>query len=384
MTRADDARLVMLDDLVAAFRARGEHPAIVTLAADGNISTVSYAGLDEDLRRFARGLGQAFGDGARVLLWAPNSPAWITAYFGIIAAGGIVIPLDDQSDTEGLLAVLAQNEPAAFVTASPHLEALREAGVSEEAAFLLDAADDARNWRQLMRDGISGRRSATDDKRVAVLLYTSGTTGTPKGVPLTHENLMSNVRGLLNAGIVRPTDRVLLPLPLHHSYADTVGMLTVLACGATIVLPAGVTGPELTAAANHAGATILVGAPRLYEALLASVSAAVQERTPIVRIWFQSMLRLGGMLRRLTGINIGPFAFRSLHRRVGRSLRTLASGGAPLHPALARQLEALGWLVLTGYGLTETSPVVTFNVPRTRRFETQGRALPDVELRIDD
>jgi long-chain acyl-CoA synthetase len=96
------------------------------------------------------------------------------------------------------------------------------------------------------------------------------------------------------------------------------------------------------------------------------------------------MLHFAGVLRRSIGVNIGPFIFRSLHRRVGRSLRTLASGGARLDADVARRLEALGWLVLTGYGLTETSPVVSFNVPETRRLETQGRALNGVELRVDD
>lgn len=384
MTRPAHDRLDTLDDLLAALPARGEHPAIVTLAADGKVSTVSYAELNDDLSRFACGLRDACGDSAFVLLWAPNSAAWITTYLGIVAAGAVVVPLDDQAGAEGLRAVLAQNEPAAVVTATPHLETLREAGIAEETVFLLDAADDARNWRQLMRDGSAARRTVTDDKCVAALLYTSGTTGTPKGVPLTHQNLMSNVRGLLTAGIVRESDRVLLPLPLHHAYPATVGMLTVLARGAAIVLPAGVTGPELTTAANRAGATILVGVPRLYEALLESVSAAVHARTPAARTGFRLTLRFAGMLRRATGINIGRLAFRSLHRRVGRSLRTLASGGARLDPALATRLEALGWLVLTGYGLTETSPVVTFNVPRTRRLDTQGRALAGVEIRIDD
>lgn len=384
MTRPDEARLVTLDDLIAGFPARGEDPAIFALTAEGNVSVVSYARLHDDLSRFASGLGHAFGDGVPVLLWAPNGPAWISAYLGIVAAGGVVIPLDDQAGAEGLGAVLEQNDAAAVVTVSTHLEALRGIGISGETpVLLLDAGDDPRSWRRLLRDGGSARRSA-DGKHIAVLLYTSGTTGTPKGVPLTHENLISNVRGLLAAGIVRRSDRVLLPLPLHHAYPATVGMLTVLASGAALVLPAGITGPELAAAANRAGATILLGVPRLYEALVESVSTAVRARAYVVRVWFRLILRLAGALRRVLGINIGRLAFRSLHRRVGRSLRTLVSGGARLDPAIAERLEDLGWLVLTGYGLTETSPVVTFNVPATRRLDTQGRALPGVELRIPD
>lgn len=386
--RSSDPRrdiLDNLDDLIAAFPERGARPAIVTFAADGEASSVSYAALHEDLSRFAHGLGQMTRDGACVLLWAPNSAAWITAYLGIVAAGGVVIPLDDQAGAEGLRVVLAQNALGTVVTVTAHLEVLREAGISEdEPILLLDADNDKRNWRRIMSGCRVARRTAVDDRCVAVLLYTSGTTGTPKGVPLTHQNLMSNVRGLLGAGIVRRSDRVLLPLPLHHAYPATVGMLTVLARGATIVLPSGITGPELAAAANRAAATILVGVPRLYEALLESISAAVHARSSAVRTWFGFMVHVAGAIRRLIGVNIGPFVFRSLHRRVGGSLRMLASGGARLDPDIARRLEALGWLVLTGYGLTETSPVVSFNVPETRRLETQGRALKGVELRVDE
>lgn len=385
MTAASGVRPGTLEDLIGAFPERGAHTAIIALSVAGEPTTTSYADLHDELSRFARGLAHAFGEGAFVLLWAPNSAAWISAYLGIVAAGCVVIPLDDQAGAEGLRAVLARNEPAAVVTVSTHIDALREAGMAgPETVFLLDATDEARSWRRLMRDERTPRRRRADDQAIAALLYTSGTTGTPKGVPLTHRNLMSNVRGLLGAGIVRRSDRVLLPLPLHHAYAATVGMLAVLARGAAIVLPAGVTGPELATAANRAGASILIGVPRLYEALVESVTAALRARPVAVRLWFRLLLGFTGALRRTTGINLGRLVFRSLHRRLGGSLRTLASGGARLEPAIARQLEALGWLVLTGYGLTETSPVVTFNVPRSRRHAAQGRALPGVELRIDD
>ena len=373
-----------LDELVAAFPGRGDDPAILTFGNDGNLWSVTYATLHEELTRLAARLGErGVAIGTPVLLWAPNSPAWISAYLGIAAAGGVVIPLDDQADTDGLRVVLRQSSPACIITVYGHLEALRVAGAPERTPLiLLDRDDDARNWRRLPGEGMPVPRNAGPAQRVAALLYTSGTTGTPKGVPLTHANLLSNVRALLEAGIVTGRDRVLVPLPLHHAYPATVGMLTVLARGAAIVLPAGITGPELTRAVDRTNASILVGVPRLYEALLESIRAGVRTRGPAVRAGFAGLLRSAGALRRRFGINPGRVVFRSVHRRVGRSLRVLASGGARLDAAIAKELEALGWLVLTGYGLTETSPVVTFNVPGCRRLEAEGRALAGVELRI--
>ena len=378
-------RPATLEALIATFPGRGRDPAILTFGSAGEFSCVSYGTLHEELTRLASGLDErALGDGALVLLWAPNSPAWITAYLGIIAAGGIVIPLDDQADTEALRVVLRRSSPACVVTVSGHLEALRAAGAPEHAPVVLLEEDGPGSWRQPSGKGARVLRTAGDERRMAVILYTSGTTGTPKGVPLTHANLMSNVRALLEAGIVTRRDRVLVPLPLHHAYPATVGMLTPLARGAAIVLPSGVTGPELTAAANKAAATILIGVPRLYEALLESIWSGVGSRRPAVRAGFRSMLAATGFLRRRLRVNPGRLAFRSVHRRVGRSLRVLACGGARLDAAVAGQLEALGWLVLTGYGLTETSPVVTFNVPGKRRLDAEGRAVPGVELRVSD
>lgn len=377
---------VTLHELIAAFPGRSDDSAILAAGSSGELASITYAALHRDIERVASGLhARGLRDGALVLLQAPNGPAWVMAWFGIVAAGCVPIPLDDQADEEALRAVLRQSSPACVVTVIGHLESLHRAGLVEHTPIvLLDAEGDARSWHRLACRQPHLPALVRDERQVAVLLYTSGTTGVPKGVPLTHANLMSNVRALLAAGIVSRGDRVLLPLPLHHAYAATVGMLAVLACGAAIVLPSGITGPELTAAVARARVRILIGVPRLHEALLESIRAGVKIRGPAARALFHLSLRCAGILRRRLGINVGRLLFRSVHRRVGPSLRILASGGARLDPVVAGQLEALGWLVLTGYGLTETSPIVTFNAPRKRRLDSEGRALAGVELRIAD
>ena len=108
-----------------------------------------------------------------------------------------------------------------------------------------------------------------------VLMYTSGTTGTPKGVPLTHGNLCANLRALQAADLAKPADRVLLPLPLHHAYPLTVGLLAPLAIGAAVVLPAGITGPQIMRALQDQRCTIMIAVPRLYEAMLAGIERQI-------------------------------------------------------------------------------------------------------------
>ena len=215
-----------------------------------------------------------------------------------------------------------------------------------------------------------------------VLLYTSGTTGTPKGVPLTHGNLCANLRALQAAGLASSEDRVLLPLPLHHAYPLTVGLLAPLAVGAAVVLPAGITGPQIMHALHDRRCTIMIAVPRLYEAMLAGIERQIAGAPRPIAAALRGLLDLAVWIRRRLGRRIGKALFFPLHRRIGPALRLLASGGARLDPKVAWQLEGLGWEVLTGYGLTETAPILTFNPPGRARIESAGLAVEGVELRL--
>jgi long-chain acyl-CoA synthetase len=219
---------------------------------------------------------------------------------------------------------------------------------------------------------------------VASLLYTSGTTGTPKAVPLTHANLLSNANALMEADLIRPRDRVLLPLPLHHSYPFTVGLLLVLGTGATIVLPSGISGPEITGALKAGRATAMLGVPSLYAAVWQGIEAQAQARGERTARMFRRLLRVSRAARRLTGLKLGKWLFRPVHGNIGSRLRILGCGGAKLDAQLAENLETLGWTVLSGYGLTETSPVLTFNSRKRRKLDSEGRPIPGVEIKIGE
>jgi long-chain acyl-CoA synthetase len=178
------------------------------------------------------------------------------------------------------------------------------------------------------------------------------------------------------------TDRVLVPLPLHHTYPFTVGLLTPLATGATVVLPAGISGPEILEACAAGRATALLAVPRLCTALWDGLEAAVRARGTFAERSFRAFLAFSIALRRHTGVRLGRTLFREAHARFGGALELIGCGGAKLPAKLAWQLEGLGFRVLTGYGLTETAPVLTFNSPRHSRLGSEGRPLPGVELRI--
>ena len=234
-------------------------------------------------------------------------------------------------------------------------------------------------WRSLVADRADALPAIAADAD-CMLVFTSGTTGTPKSFVLTHANLVANINGLLAERLVGPDDRALLPLPLHHVYPLTVGCLTALASGTTIVLPAGVTGPQIVGALQAGRVTLIVGVPRLYAALVAGLEARVKARGGLARALFALLFNLSLGLRRRFGLRVGRVLFRSLHRQLAPELWLMASGGARFEAELIWKLEALGWEVLSGYGLAETASILTANRRGRARIGSEGPPLPGAEM----
>jgi long-chain acyl-CoA synthetase len=369
--------------LVETLPARRERDAIVAFLRGGT-TTLSYARLANSITCTARGLRERGVAGSdRVALLGPNSPEWIVAYFAIVTVGAVAVPLDPQATADTTAAALAAAAPKALITTRAHHDSLARLVDPTLRFWLFDAAGD----ESVAALGTSGQRSEPPSiagADLASLLFTSGTTGTPKAVPLTHANLTANVGELQAAGLIGENDRILLPLPLHHTYPFTVGLLLPLATGATVILPAGVSGPEILEACRSSRPTALLAVPRLCTAVWDGVRVGVEARGSLAKRAFAALLAASIAMRRCARVRVGRVLFRAVHVRFGGALRLIGCGGAKLPRELAWNLEGLGFRVLTGYGLTETSPVLTFNSPRRCRLGSEGRPLPGVEVRIAD
>jgi long-chain acyl-CoA synthetase len=370
-----------LGSLVDALAGYGDRTALLALHADG-VEEWSYATLSDWVARLASGLASAgVGPGDRVALLAGPRPGWIAASLAALRAGAVAVPLDVQLGDDALGRILADSGARLVFTTADQTDRLHAR--TGARLVLLDAgADDERSWKHLLVEGPAELpRPSPEDP--AVLFYTSGTTGAPKGALLNHRNIAFQLNTVSDAALVGSDDRVLLPLPLHHVYPFVIGMLLPMALGLPVILPQSLTGPQIVRALREGRVTAIVGVPRLYAALYSGIIARSESRGRAVAALLRASIDASARLRRYLGLRLGKLLFRPLHKEFGPTLRLLASGGAALDPQLAWRLEGLGWQVAIGYGLTETSPLLTINPPGTPRLDSVGRAIPGVELSID-
>jgi len=379
--------LETIADLLEDFRDRGDQPAIMVDRED-TFETWTYGRLADHATKLAHGLNAAgVASGESIAILSPNSAAWIAAYFGIVAAGATAVPLDYHASAGELELMLGRSGCRRLFTIETALAHLpRSWRDGDHAIYLMDDAEhavsNAISWKALMGTQHAAPLPVIQPDTRASLLFTSGTTGTPKAVPLCHKHFVANVTALLSEHIVAAGERVLLPLPLHHTYPFTVGMLASLASGAALVMPGGGTGPQILHAASAAKVAVIIGVPGLYGAIVNGIEARIARRGRVARLAFDRLLKLSVWLRRRFGLRIGHVLFAALHSAFGGRLRVLSCGGAKLDPAIAWKLEGLGWQMLTGYGLTETAPILTFNPPHHSRLESEGLPIPGVQLRV--
>jgi long-chain acyl-CoA synthetase len=344
--------------------------------------TLTYATLSDQLMAFARGLLAAgVKGGDTVALFAPLEEGTVIAAFGAIRAGAVLTLVDTQTGDETLRHIL-KDSGARWAIAPESLWPRIQEVDAEIQAILLDVGEDhEHSYHRLLQEG-DAALPELDADATAVLFYTSGTTGPPKGVPLTHRNLTFQLHSLIEANLVTPGSRMLMPLPLHHVYPFVIGQLAPAALGLTVIVPYMLTGPQLVRAIGEGDVTLVIGVPRLYEALYSGISGRFLDGGGIGALYFRGGMGLSRAVRKGLGVRIGRAVFYPLHKRVGPNMRMVACGGAPLDTELAWNLESLGWQVGIGYGLTETSPLLTINPPGKARIGAVGRAVPGIELRL--
>ncbi len=371
-----------LQSVVHGLERHGGRPAIVARIGDGAESW-SYRRLHDETRRRAGWLAaRGLGRGSPTAVLATNGVPLVVLRLALIAAGVTAVPLDDQGSPDELERELADSGARVlFATRDllPRVPAVAQRRL--DGVYLLEdqGLPEAPGWG---RADAPAALSPCRPEDAAALIYTSGTTGAAKGAPLTHGNVMATVDALAEGGFIGPGDRVLLPLPLHHAYPFLVGLMLPLVCGSAVILPRSVTGPDIADALRSERATAMIGVPRIYEAMADGIEARLAGGGVMGRLVFRPLLRACIAVRRRFGLRAGKVLMAPVRRRFAPRLRMLGSGGARLDPRAAWVLEGLGFEVLSGYGLVETSSVTAFNRRGRGRIGTEGLPAPGAELRI--
>ena len=215
----------------------------------------------------------------------------------------------------------------------------------------------------------------------AVILYTSGTTSDPKGVVLTHANLLAERDAAFNVVAVTDQDALLGVLPLFHSLAQVANLLLPFAVGARVVYLETINSTDLVRALKERQITIFCCVPQFFYLIHQRVFQQVQKSSLVTRLMFKTLLGLNFRLRRM-GVNIGPLVFGKVHDVMGRKMRLLVTGGSKFDPAIGRDLYSLGFTILQAYGLTETSACASINTPDDAHIDTVGKPLPGIEIKI--
>ncbi|HEY6418848.1 MAG TPA: AMP-binding protein [Candidatus Binataceae bacterium] len=373
----------LVDLLERAADRYGSDTALMAHKPSGERTSITYRELRDHARRGGIVLAQrGIKPGDRVLLVSENSPDWVLAFFSILEAGAIAVPLDHLISAEELAPICKIAEPRA---------ALRSAAVARrlgttlrEAVAKIVELDLAELSRPFLLRADTAAPPAPDRKTVASIVFTSGTTGAPKGVMLTHGNFCAEVSMLGRVFALAGDDVVLSLLPLHHTFEFTCGMLLPLASGATIAYPLEVDAKNLSRTLADIRPTALIGVPALWEAVHRRIVDEVESRGPFFHAAFNNLRDLNRRLDRDSGLNLGSILFRQAHSALGGKLKLAVSGGAALPHRVAEFFNDIGIRLLEGYGLTEAAPVLCAAHPdEPLRLGSVGKPLNGVEIKLD-
>jgi long-chain acyl-CoA synthetase len=380
---------------------------------EGKYKGITYNELKEETNSFAYGLSSlGVGKVDKVAIISENRPEWVYSDFAILELGGIDVPLFPSLTADSIEFILNNSEAKGVIISNKfQLNKLRKIiDKCKHIKFIIvlnenDFDTDVKNlhtFTQVQELGKSYQPShpnlledsikQIDEKDVCTLIYTSGTTGEPKGVILTHKNIMSNVNSTLEIYPITKDDVFLSFLPLCHSFERMAGYYSAFAAGAPVYYAESIE----TVAANliEVKPTIMTSVPRLFERIYSKIIKNVESQPEKKQKIFYGALNIGNQYanaKREGKISLplrikhkvaDKLVFKKLKEKTGGNLRFFISGGAALPRALGDFFESTGIIIIEGYGLTESSPVIAANRFDDYKFGTVGKPLPGVEVKI--
>lgn len=354
--------------------------ALQSPGADG-YEKISYLELQKLVFNSASMLSDfGFKPGDHVAIYAENSPGWAISFLSLHALGCVAVPLDAQLDSENVVDLVKFSDSKAVITddinKEPLQNVIQDSGSDIEIISISNLITDSTQPKEL-----KPHKFNSDD--LMSIIFTSGTTGNPKGVELTAGNIMSNIEGVLNKLKITKKDNILNILPLNHVFSSTMCLLTPLYAGATVTFCPSLKSTDILKTVTETRVTIFPGVPKLFSILNGEILNKVNKLGFIPRLIFHLLFSISKWTRRLFGLRIGKLFFRQAHNTFGNNLRFFASGGAKLEPEVAENFLNLGFVIIEGYGLTETAPVISLTTPDKPSPGSPGCPIDGVQVVIN-
>jgi len=322
----------------------------------------------------------------RIGLLAGGSPEWGIIYLSILASGAVAVPLDPALKETELQRFFRVSEIKLLISSSNYYESCKKIISLNDYDILqyTTEPDDQHSIFGYINDDEFHCDSVSPDD-MAVIIYTSGTTGDPKGVILTHKNIVSNTDMIQNAlGCCSSGSKALSILPMHHTFEATVGLLHPLRVGMTIVYARALNSRDMIEDIKNNQITFLVGVPLLFEKMYHAINRKINTLSIGKKLFLKSSFSLSKVGWKMN-MKLGKTLFKSLREKAGlNSLELIVCGGAPLPARVAEWFNMLGLTLIEGYGLTECSPVASANRPDDNIFGSVGPPLPGVEIKINN
>lgn len=326
--------------------------------------------------------------GDRIAVSGKNSPEWAISYLAALFADAIVVPIDTSLRQDELANLLKVSGSCLLAADRDKIQAFQAAGLTLPSNLrLMVALEPGDNYVydliNMAHDLPQATPALRQNNDIAAILYTSGTTGNPKGVMLSHANLISDVYLSQYHLTIYPSDVFYALLPIHHSYTMLAVFIISLSVGAEIVFGKKMVISQILSDLKQARVSMFLGVPMLFNRLLAGIMKGVRAKGPLVWGLVRTLMGISGAIKKTFGSNPGKHLFGSLLRQASLdSIRICISGGGPLPPQTFRQFNELGIDFVQGYGLTETSPIITLNPTWRYKESSVGAMLPGVEMKI--
>ena len=321
--------------------------------------------------------------GDHIAVIGKNSPEWALAYFAISFAGCIIVPLDYSLHIEDMEKILAFGDVDRIFIDGEKIDEIDKEGKLFKEKISLEP--ESKGYKYVLDlTGPETELPKLHAEDTAAMLFTSGTTGTPKGVMLSFSNFMSSTLSSQRLFDVYPTDVFYAILPIHHAYTMTAVLLETVISGASCVFGKRLVTPIMLKELREGKITMLLAVPMLFNKLLAGLMAGVHKQGPFKENLIHFLMGFSGFMKKVFHVNLGKKIFGNmlLSKISLDKMRLCICGGGPLPPSTFKQFNQLGIDFVQGYGLTETSPIININPIEVYIEESVGIPIPGVEEKI--